>query len=245
MGGTRDDDNARSVNSEPYSGSPQEPRDYGESLPAPPPLPRSLYRELSSPAALPLPLPLPSPAAPPSLPHFLRSGRSRPAPPPVSRTLRPRSRESGETASDSLPVDLRDQLLELEEWAQANKRDGRRDNIAFWALKVPAIVASASAGLWAHFNLVAVSVVAGALASICVIVDGILPRGMLRNTHLRAYHDIRILLTKMVTDWRARNINAHDENSARRIIREAETERQRIAAYVRDAETALRYEDRS
>jgi hypothetical protein len=148
-------------------------------------------------------------------------------------------------AADSLPVDLRDQLLELEEWAQANKRDGRRDSVAFWSLKVPAIAASASAGLWAHFDLVGISVVAGSLASICVIIDGIHPRGMLRNTHLRAYHDIRILLTNMVTEWRSRNINAHDGNSARRIIREAEAERQRIAAYVRDAETALRYEDRS
>src|SRR5712691_9619715 len=48
---------------------------------------------------------------------------------------------------------------ELEAWAQANKRDASRDVWAFWALKIPAILASASAGVWAHFGLTTVSVV--------------------------------------------------------------------------------------
>jgi signal transduction histidine kinase len=144
-----------------------------------------------------------------------------------------------------MPTDLRDQLIELEEWAQANRRDAIQDSVGFWSLKVPAIIASASAGLWAHFGLTTVSVVAGAIASLCVIVDGIHPRGMLRNTHLRAYHDIRILLTHMVTEWRSRNSNAKEDNIARRIIRDAEAERQKIAADIRDAVTALRYEDKA
>jgi len=105
--------------------------------------------------------------------------------------------------------------------------------------KIPAILASASAGVWAQFNLTAVSVIFGAIASVCVIIDGIHPRGMLRNTHLRAYHDLRILTTQMMTEWRARNTNARDDNTARRIIQGAQKERQRIAIYIRDAETAL------
>jgi hypothetical protein len=138
-----------------------------------------------------------------------------------------------------MPANLRDALLELEKWAQANKRDASRDIWAFWGLKIPAILASASAGVWAHFDLKTVSVIFGAVASACVIVDGIHPRGMLRNTHLRAYHDLRILATKMVGEWRTRTLNANDDNTARRIIRNAEEERQRIALYIRDAETAL------
>ncbi len=67
-----------------------------------------------------------------------------------------------------------------------------------------------------------------------------LPRGMLRNTHLRAFHDIRILSSGMMSDWRGREIDVNDVEAACGIIRDAEEERQRIAAYVRDAETALK-----
>jgi hypothetical protein len=140
-----------------------------------------------------------------------------------------------------LPSSLRNHLLELEEWAKGNKNDARWDAVAFWSLKVPAIFAAASAGLWAHLNLTTVSVVAGAVASLCVIIDGIHPRGMLRNVHLRAYHDLRQLSTHMISDWRSRNPTAREDNVARRIIRDAEEERQRIGAYIRDAETALNY----
>jgi hypothetical protein len=143
------------------------------------------------------------------------------------------------SAANSMPADLENTLRELEEWAQANRRDASRDLKAFWALKIPAIVASASAGVWAHLELPTVSVLFGAVASVCVIVDGIQPRGMLRNTHLRAFHDLRILATKMVAEWRGRASNAHADNMARRIIRNAEAERERIAHYIRDAETAL------
>lgn len=153
--------------------------------------------------------------------------------------------EPSNSSAESMPRDLHHQLKELEEWAQANRQDARRDGIGFWSLKIPAIIASASSGIWAHFDLVGLSVVAGAIASLCVIIDGIHPRGMLRNTHLRAYHDIRILLTQMVTEWRARNPTARVENVAKRIIRDAEAERQRIATYIRDAETALRHEDKA
>lgn len=198
------------------------------SAPAAAPLPRELYSE-----------PLP-PAAPPALPHSLRRA------PPTAALPPPHNLEKGSTIpSDSMPADLRNQLIDLEEWAQANRRDAIQDGVGFWSLKIPAIIASSSAGLWAHFGLTTVSVVAGAVASLCVIIDGIHPRGMLRNTHLKAYHDIRILLTHMVTEWRSRNSNAKEDNIARRIIRDAEAERQRIAAYIRDAETALRHEDKA
>jgi hypothetical protein len=138
-----------------------------------------------------------------------------------------------------LPIDLKNHLSELEEWAKGNQRDAARDAFAFWSLKIPAVLAAASAGIWAHFELTAVSVIAGAVASLCVIVDGIHPRGMLRNTHLRAYHDLRMLTARMMSAWRTRHRSAKDETVIRKLITEAETERERIAAYIRDAETAL------
>jgi hypothetical protein len=93
--------------------------------------------------------------------------------------------------------------------------------------------------VWAHFELTTISVVAGAIASLCVIIDGIHPRGMLRNIHLRAYHDLRFLSSRMMTAWRTRSGNAKPITAARKIIRDAEAERQKIANYLREAETAL------
>ena len=145
--------------------------------------------------------------------------------------------------TDGVPHALVDHLTELEEWATQNKLDARKDLASFWILKIPAILSSASAGILGHFSLTTVSVISGAIASVCVIIDGIHPRGMLRNTHLRAYHDIRILSSQMSSKWRSRSPASKDENVARAIIRDGEAERARIAAYVRDAETALRVEN--
>jgi hypothetical protein len=64
---------------------------------------------------------------------------------------------------------------------------------------------------------------------------------MLRNAHLRAFHDIRILSSNMVVQWRSRDSKLEEIDVARQIIRGAEKERQRIAGYVRDAETSLRF----
>jgi hypothetical protein len=148
----------------------------------------------------------------------------------------------GDSSEDqSAEQDWNNQISELERWAGENNRDACNDRLAFWALKIPAIIASASAGVWAQFHLTTISVLAGAIASVCVIIDGIHPRGMLRNTHLRAFHDIRILITGMTSNLRSCKRNP---NNIRKIIREAEPERKRIATYVRDAEIALKPSDK-
>ena len=141
---------------------------------------------------------------------------------------------------DGMPPDLAAQLVELEEWAQANKADARRDVVAFWLFKAPAMFASASSGVFALYDLQAVGAIMGAVATLSILVDSVHPRGMLRNTHLRAYHDLRLLLTGMVSSWRTRSQSADPRNIAKRIIKDAEAERQRIANYIRDAETALK-----
>lgn len=183
-------------------------------------------KEVLAPGSAPLPLRIPeiSAALPPSLQ-------------PVTGVLQVRV--------DSMPVDLRDYLEELERWALANKKDMRLDTLAFWMLKLPAIFASASAGIWAYLQLPTISIICGAIASFCVIIDGLLPRGMLRNTHLRAYHDIRMLIYQIINQYRSRPSTATADDTSRRLIREAEVERQEIASYVRDAEATLRDKLRS
>jgi hypothetical protein len=142
-----------------------------------------------------------------------------------------------------MPRDLQEVFLELAQWAKSTKSDAMRDAVAFWSLKGPAILASASAGLWAYFDLKVATVIMGAVASACVIIDGIHPRGMLRNIHLRAFHDIRVLIMNMANEWRSRSAGAKPDNVAKKIISNSGPERERIAKYVRDAETALRFKE--
>jgi len=143
------------------------------------------------------------------------------------------------TPNDEVPRDLDAQLQDLERWAQGAQIDARRDAFFFWMLKAPAIVASASAGLCGHFGLTTASLVVAALSSFCILVDGIRPQGMLRNTHLRALHDIRNLTNAMMTQWRSRPVGQNSTVAARKIVADSEEERNRIATYVRDAESAL------
>jgi hypothetical protein len=175
------------------------------------------------------------------------SGHRPPGPP--SDPTRPRYVEAsfltllfGKPIPNTIPEKLMEPLRDLEEWAISNKRDARRDAVAFWMLKLPAIFASASAGVWAHFDFVTISVIAGAIASVCVIIDGVHPRGMLRNVHLRAFHDIRMLSTKMLNEWRSRNPSSEHADVIAKIIRDAEPQRVKIASYIRDAETALKFD---
>jgi len=170
-------------------------------------------------------------------------GGCRAAPLPRPRLPQPTMLRASEPPrpkrSDGMPSELGDQLDELEHWATSNQSDARRESLRFWALKAPAIVVAAGGGVCAYFHLSVVGLLAGAVASFCVMIDGIHPRGMLRNVHLRALHDIRILTTSMVSKWRSRKSDGNDVDAARQIISEGEDERKRIAVYVRDAETAL------
>lgn len=147
----------------------------------------------------------------------------------------------GPSTEEEMPLDLRNYLTELELWANANNKEASRDTIAFWLLKVPAIISSIGTGVLAKFEYDNFSLVLGLIAGICVAVDGIHPRGMLRNTHIRAFHDIRTLSSSIVSNWRTRNDKAQSSNAAKRIIKESEEERLRIANYIKESETALNY----
>jgi hypothetical protein len=212
---------------------------HGQAAPPPPGLPTALSSSSSSAAA--------TPGAPQT--GTWTSAEPTPAAAATSAgagvlsTRRVRFRDAAAKApslsfDSSMPIDLQQQLYELEQWAIANKKDARIDAIAFWIFKIPAILGSTGAGLFAHFHWPTVSLISGAVASAFVIIDGVHPRGMLRNIHHRAYSDIRILSTSMVTQWRIRSSSIGDDDTARQIMRDAEKERKQIAQYVRDAEIA-------
>lgn len=130
-------------------------------------------------------------------------------------------------------------IASLEKWALANERDARRDMWSFWALKIPAILAASAGGILAQYGWASAGAILGVIASVSVIIDGIYPRGMLHNTHVRAVHDLRDLTNHM---WVTLDSTAGPADEiVRTIIRDSEKKRQEIAAYVRDAEIALNY----
>jgi hypothetical protein len=137
-----------------------------------------------------------------------------------------------------MPGELTGQIQELEDWARANLKDSRADSFKFWSLKAPAIVVSACGGVFAYLNLKPVTIAAGAVASICVLLDGVIRAGTLRSVHLRAVHDLRNLQHEILFQWRVGSLrDEHPDKLAAEIVADAHKERKKIAAYLLAAET--------
>jgi hypothetical protein len=144
------------------------------------------------------------------------------------------------SVSDPMPTALREQLMDLETWAQGNRRDARWDTLKFWGLKIPAIVVSAGSGVSAYFKVDSVAVIGGAVASLCVLIDALNPGGALRNAHLRAFNDLRILQNRMKSEWQVGFLHNEDPKSlAAKIIEGATKEKERINDAITNAETSL------
>jgi hypothetical protein len=139
-----------------------------------------------------------------------------------------------------MPNALKDQLTSLETWAQGNRRDSKWDAMRFWALKIPAIVVSAGSGVSAYFKLNSLAVIGGAVASLCVLIDALNPGGALRNAHLRAFNDLRILQDRMKSEWQIGYLRNEDRDRlAAEIIEGATKEKKRISDDITNAETSL------
>lgn len=110
------------------------------------------------------------------------------------------------------------------------------------------MLASVSAGILAYFQWDAPALFIGAIGSLCVLVDGVYPSGMLRNAHLRSVHDLRRLQHKIQADWasgyaslnkQGKNFDREFDKLSARVIESTHKEFERIADYVRDAEASL------
>jgi len=144
----------------------------------------------------------------------------------------------------NMPSDLKTQIKELDSWALENLKESRRDTIKFWLLKIPAILASASAGISAYYGWDVIALVLGAVGSICVLIDGIYPSGMLRNVHVRAYYDIKSLEQTMIADWRIGRLNNKGKSDsynelAVKILKGSQDRIKEITTFIKDAEAAL------
>ena len=97
-----------------------------------------------------------------------------------------------------------------------------------------------SSSLFAYLDIALLPILGGAIASICVLIDGLKHPGMLYNVHLRAFHDLRNLQRYIKAQWKIgiRRKVDRDELVAD-IITYAEEERKKIGEYLREAETTF------
>jgi hypothetical protein len=141
---------------------------------------------------------------------------------------------------------LQEVVAVLEHWAARNKEDERRDTLKLWALKIPAIAVSASAGLVARLD-VGVRIGAGIVTSVCVLLDGILRGGTLRAVHRTAVSEIKTLKHDVFARWRAGYLRGSEPDQLReltaKIIEFSEKEKKRIAQYLQNAEAGVRHKD--
>jgi hypothetical protein len=149
-----------------------------------------------------------------------------------------------EGASDQVDAILQVHVTNLFDYAKANERDARQDNINYWALKAPAIVGAAAASAFEAFGVGAAVIVLATVAAICSAVDAARPRGLLHNVHRKAANEASLAGTALQAGWHLIQIECANDPDARRtraadLLREAQAERQRISSYVTAAEASL------
>jgi hypothetical protein len=143
-------------------------------------------------------------------------------------------------ADAEMPPELRAFIDELDAWATLNERDVRRDTIRFWALKLPAIVSSASAGVLALEHLGTIAAILAAVSRACVLIDAVNPGGQLRNAPLRAVVDLRELEYDVVNNWRIGSLQgAPSGQLAVETLQGARKVRERIFLDLKMAETSF------
>jgi hypothetical protein len=131
-------------------------------------------------------------------------------------------------------------VQKLEVWALQNQADARQDTIRFWALKLPAILFSAASSILILLKLEVVAAIAAAVATICVLIDGVNPGGMLRNAHLKAVHELRSLQHEVVAQWQVGSLRGEPASElAASILSSGQATWARIGADLRAAETAF------
>jgi hypothetical protein len=143
-------------------------------------------------------------------------------------------------APSQMPDELRQFLAEVEQWVRDNQRDARSATIRFWALKTPALLSASAAGILGATGLRTTAAVLAAVASLCVLIDGVYPGGLLRNAFMRAVHELRALQNQVVADWRVGSLRGSEQRAlAADILAKAQDRYQAIADELRTAETAF------
>ena len=154
---------------------------------------------------------------------------------------RPAAPPAEEPVDNKMPVELVGQLSLIRDWAWANRDEAKRETVWFWLLKIPVIVASAGYGAMLKFDWQWELAACGALASACVLIDGLSRPGALRNFHHKAYFELSALADDILAQWQIAVLGGEKDHNtlAAKLIAEARVRKEKIASYLADAEATL------
>ncbi|RKD89853.1 DUF4231 domain-containing protein [Mangrovibacterium diazotrophicum] len=135
---------------------------------------------------------------------------------------------------EELPIEIQNKIQELENWANSNSKQAKRNLLWFWILKIPAIVFSATTGILALLEFNILAAILGSISSLCILIDGLFPRGTMRNLQIKAVYEIKWLQNEIVDRWR---IGVGDKQTlTREIIFLCMNECKRINSYLISSE---------
>ena len=131
----------------------------------------------------------------------------------------------------------------FEKWLFENRVSERRENFWFWILKIPVIVATASAGLFTYFNWQTLAIFVALLGNICAMIETVSPRGVRRNAYIRAREDLEGLIMDIqrvldTLEW-GYVTNSDVRDIAIGIFEEIYTSDSRIRGYISAAEQSV------
>lgn len=145
-----------------------------------------------------------------------------------------------------MPDELRSELYSISRFSSVCRKAGRKATVSYWALKIPAIVFSASGGVIAYLDQPFLALMSGAVASVCVLIDGLQPRGRQRNTYVSALHELRNMEAKLKSEWGvAKLVGRANNETAAKIITAVQPELRRIEESIRLAATSVQEEQQS
>ena len=143
-----------------------------------------------------------------------------------------------------LDVKIEEQYRHLREYSDQADKEALVDKVKYWTLKIPAIVASALAGIFGALHLDIAVIVSACVGTLAATIDSIYPRGMLHNVHRRAANDLALFASKIRTEWQAACVQCDRSPDQlkpifAKALTDANGERERVQTYVTAAEASL------
>jgi len=137
-----------------------------------------------------------------------------------------------------MPDALKQEIRKIYHWADGNKKESKRDELNFWALKLPATLIAASSGITSHFDIPLISTILASIASVLVVIDGVVRPGKLRDLHHYAHFELCELADEISSEWSKEVLNGEKaENSiAAELMEKIREEKRRISKYLKQNE---------
>lgn len=136
-------------------------------------------------------------------------------------------------------------LRQIVVWAEKNRRDATTDRIKYWMFKLPALLCATAGSVLEAYHRHDFVLILTAVATVCIGVDSIRPRGQLHNAHMRAWHELSHLASRVELELDRIQLSAAALDDTEWVsklddlLATIAREEARVEAYLATAEAAL------